>query len=194
MGVRGHFNAHHPVHILLPQLLPLNQILADVHCLLPQAIARRGSFLDLFGRVADHVELPLLPAELLQLWDRGLVWGHPIVVLGPAPASEHLEEGGLFHLRLPLHHYCVAIDRLIQHRAAPETFAEGALPDSRFQGEVRCAGLAHHLQDVVHDLLRLELVHRAGKRQVPYFLLWLSLIDLAFLGKGRNPAFVVGAH
>jgi hypothetical protein len=40
MGVRGHFNAQHPVHILLPQLLPLYQIVADVHCLLPQPITR----------------------------------------------------------------------------------------------------------------------------------------------------------
>ena len=115
-----------------------------------------------------------------------------IVSLRPAPAPEHLQEGSLLYLPLPFHHDRVAIDRLIEHGTVSDALSDSALPEGGFEGELRGTGLAHNLQNVMHDLLGLELVHGTRKGQVPYLLLRLiAWLDLAFLGEGRTPALVI---
>lgn len=106
-----HFYVEQKADLVLRHAL-LFEVAADMHCFMGEAIVR----LMLHCVHANHIELPLLLAELLQLLQSRLIGIHSLI-LHLLPLMEHPHEGALHILLVTLHHNGIAIDRLVKGRS-----------------------------------------------------------------------------
>lgn len=111
MRVRSHFYVEEKADLVLRHAL-LFEIAADMHCFMGEAVIR----LMLHCIHANHIELPLLLAEFLQLIQSRLIGIHPLV-LHLLPLVKHPQERTLHILLVTLHHDGIAINRLVKGRS-----------------------------------------------------------------------------
>lgn len=147
----------------------LFQIAADMDCFVGEAIIR--VVLDCIH--TDHVEFPLFFAELFQLIYRCLVWIHSIV-FHLLSFVKHAHKGRFHILLIAFYHDCISIYGLVQWGSI------GFLNELTLSqiAAFRCigrTGLANNLNDVMHYLLTLELIHGPWKWQVPNLFIYLFL-------------------